>query len=70
MKHYLEKLYVGHLRVFTRPELKEFIEMHSFASLSLKTVPLDFNSVYFALAWMFSINGMDSDVVSVSRNGK
>ncbi len=61
---------MGHLRVFTRRGLMGFIKMHGFTNLSLSTVPLDFNPVYYAMDRVFSIIGMGSDIVSVSRNAK
>lgn len=62
-----QKTGMGYLRVFTRQGLKGLIEMYGLACLSLKTVPLDFNPVYFAMDRIFCIIGMGSCIVSISR---
>lgn len=65
-----QKTAMGHLRVFTPRGLKELVEMHGFTCLASSTIPLSFNPLYFALDRLFSLIGMGSDIVSVSRNGK
>jgi SAM-dependent methyltransferase len=65
-----QKMGMGHLRVFTRKGLKDFIELHGFTNLSQMTVPLDLNPIYFILDKIFNIIGWGSDIVSISRNKK
>lgn len=65
-----QKSGMGHLRVFTCKGMRDFVKLHGFIEVSLKTVPIEFNSLYFAIDKIFSYVGLGSDIVSVSRNVK
>ena len=61
---------MGHLRIFTSKGLRDFVKPHRFTEISLRTVPIEFNSAYFAIDRVFAAIGMGSDIVCSSRNSK
>ena len=65
-----QKSGMGHLRIFTSKGLRDFVKLHGFFQMSIKTVPIEFNPLYFAIDKVFSVFGLGSDVVSISRNKK
>jgi SAM-dependent methyltransferase len=71
LKRYeMQKSGMGHLRIFTSKGLRDFVKLHGFAEISLKTVAIEFNPLYFALDKVFSYFGLGSDIVCVCHNKK
>lgn len=69
-KYERQKTAMGHIRIFVPKGLKDILVDYRLDPFLIKTIPIQFNPVFYAADKFFSALGMGSDIFCVSKNLK